>query len=205
MNRSFLPLSFLLFLLLPFCSGCRLWRSEAHVGREDLASLQVVASRCAYCRTYCQQASIRAEREGLFDAARLFAALASSQQVHELLYVSAIHHLGGTYRPPRHLILRLSSTSENLRHFLVEENYAEQIPIARFLERQNRYVARLMVRHAASENRARRLIDLLLLHPEADRSRHYQVCPRCGYLCSDRHPDLYCPQCMAPARRFHRF
>ena len=186
-------------------SGCGHAFPEPEAERTDLIALQEAAGCCAYARIFCLRASTRAESEGVLDAARLFAALAYSQQIHEHLYVAAIHHLGGSYHPSHRVVLRLAATPENLRTFLSTVNYAERAPISRLLEQKNRYAARLMVRHAASENRARHWVELLLLCSEPQGSSPYQVCPRCGYLSSSRYPDPYCPQCMASADRFRSF
>ncbi len=204
LRNIFFRTLFLLSVFL-FLSGCDYRLPEGDDELIVLDALQEAAACCAYGRIFCLRASSCAEEEGFVDAARLFAALAYSQQIHEHLYVAAIHHLGGSYHPSHRVVLRLAATPENLRTFLSTVNYAERAPISRLLEQKNRYAARLMVRHVASENRARHWVDLLLLSSEWQSSSCYQVCPRCGYLSSSRYPDPYCPQCMASADRFYCF
>ena len=128
----------ILSLLSIFClfSGCGHALPEPEAERTDLIALQEAAGCCAYARIFCLRASTRAESEGVLDAARLFAALAYSQQIHEHLYVAAIHHLGGSYHPSHRVVLRLAATPENLRTFLSTVNYAERAPISRLLEQK---------------------------------------------------------------------
>ncbi len=188
--------------LLPLMSGCEGRFFSERISMQDQQLLHEAACHCASCREFCSDAALQAESSFDHEAARLLAAMAASQHCFEQLYITAIDRLGAQYDPPCTDPPILGGVQDNLLRAQQAANYAQQAPIAHFLAADNRYVARLMIRHVATENRMCRLIDLLLYTTVPDTLRHYLVCPACGYLSADDHPDPYCPQCLISAEHF---
>lgn len=192
-----------LLLLLPGACGPESATGDAPL--RHLAELRGAMHHSLHCRHFCVAAARRAEDEGAREAARLLEAIASAQRVHEYLYRSALAAFGARAEVAVSQPLRLGSTEYNLRaaHRALEYRFAPAI--ATLLQSGNRYGARLMIRHAASENRMRSLIDRLLSRTEGSAMRHYALCPRCGYLTADPYRDPYCPQCLLSSNRFLEF
>lgn len=148
-------------------------------------------------------AARRARREGEVEAAALFAAVAASERVMQRHYAAALRNFGGGFRPPVRRVIYIASTSSNLRQLLGRASQPDFMAISQVLEEGNRYVARLMIRNAASQNRARRAAEQLLFSTRP--AACYRVCPACGYLSDEEHLDPYCPQCHLSQQRFLRF
>lgn len=150
-----------------------------------------------------EHASLRARREAEPEAAALFAAMAASERVLQRHYAAALRNFGGGFRPPVRRTLYIASTSSNLRWLLARASQPDFMAISQVLDEGNRYVARLMIRDAASQNRARRAAEQLLY--SSMRVSCYRVCPACGYLSDEEHADPFCPQCHLSQQRFLRF
>ena len=154
------------------------------------------------------RAARQAADEGWIGAERLFRALSYSEQVHELRFVEAILQLGGEYRPPRSLYVRVKSTEENLREAMRPTRLRHSLErvegIDRVIQEGNRYAARLLIRYAAADNRRLRILSSYRLVQEPE-PQHYLVCPRCGYLCEELFLDPFCPQCYLNSAYFKRF
>lgn len=176
--------------------------------RESLQQLDAGARSCQEGAEQYGRAARRAADEGLLGAERLFRALCYSEQVHELRFVEAILQLGGSYRPPTTLYVSIRSTAHNLQEAMIptrlRSHQSERSEIERVIREGNRYVARLLIRHAAADNRRRRLLKSYLRMENAA-AAHYLVCPRCGYLCEELFRDPYCPQCYLKGEYFRCF
>ncbi len=193
-----------LLLLLPPAS-CRLLSGVEHTAPSRSGELHDALCHSHHCRQLCLTAARRADEQGAREAARLFVAIASAQHIHEQLYRSALGARGGEFSIVDSLPFVAESAAQNLRAAHRELDYCFSAAIATLLESGNRYGARLMIRHAASENRMRRLIDLLLNSGDSAARRSYGLCPRCGFLTAAPYRDPYCPQCLLSESRFLEF
>lgn len=196
----------IMILLLLLLSACQEWDSRGEF-RESLQQLDAGAHSCQEGAEQYGRAARRAADEGLLGAERLFQALCYSEQVHASRFVEAILQLGGSYRPPTTLYVSIQSTAHNLQEAMLptrlRSREGERAEIERVIQEGNRYAARLLIRHAAADNRRRRLLRNYLLVEDA--TAHYLVCPRCGYLCEEIFQDPYCPQCFLKGAYFRRF
>ncbi len=153
-------------------------------------------------------AARQAASEDLPGAERLFRAMAHAERIQELGYVQAIRRLGGDYSPPARVVVRILTARRSMLRaldVLQQEDDEHSETIAGVLDEGNRYAARLLIRSAAAGNRSRRAVESYLQQEGDLETPVYLVCPRCGYLCDDRHSDPYCPQCHTDSRRFLRF
>ncbi len=196
----------MLLLLLLLCACQR--RDARGEFRESLLQLDAGARSCQEGAEQYARAARRAADEGFLGAERLFQALCYSEQVYELRFVEAILQLGGSYHPPTTLYVSIQSTAHNLQEAMLptrlRSREGERAEIERVIREGNRYAARLLIRHAAADNRRRRLLKSYLSVEDAA-TTHYLVCPRCGYLCEELFRDPYCPQCFLKGEYFRRF
>lgn len=155
-------------------------------------------------RQYGRFAEI-AEAERRPEAARLFRAIACSELLQEQNLAAAIHHLGGSYTPPKEMALYGGSTTNNLERCLAMERYRfdrhSDAGIRRAMSRGNRYAARLQVWAAANDLREIILLERLEEAPVES----FAVCPVCGNLYGSGHLDRYCPHCLTSGEEFIRF
>ncbi len=197
------PAAFLL-LLLAFAGGglfvsCGVAVDNASypLTRERLREGMAHCSACAVAYAAASKQAAEEEREVV---CRLFAAMARVEQIQANHYASALHMpLCAFCRydcPP-------AATERNLEAVLLAPAFVSPLAVREALDEGHRYAARLLIRHAASDNRLRRAVELLL--GGATDTSHYLVCPRCAYLCDDAHADPYCPQCLLAATAFSRF
>ena len=173
---------------------------------ESLAGLDEAARRCRISAGKLEAAARQAGREDLPGAERLLRALAQAERIQERSCVEAIRRLGGRYTPPTRIVVRIRTTRDNIERLRLSlrDDRTPTRAIDRAIAEGNRYAARLLIRSAAAENRRLRFVESYLQRGEQLTSA-YWVCPRCGYLCDDRHRDPYCPQCQTSGRRFLPF
>lgn len=185
-------------------AGCRPREVGVLRWRESIEHLNEGAQCCFRQAHLYDAAAKRAAREELHEAERLFAAMACVEQIQEQRFIEAIGRLGGGYTPPYRPRIYLYATHQNLLGVLYTPSPYGALEVEQVLAEGNRYAARLMVRHIASENRCRRAVEHYLHRGERS-SRHYAVCPVCGYLTDNDYPDPYCPQCGEHGERFRCF
>ncbi len=147
-----------------------------------------------------------AEAEHATGAAKLFHALAHSEQIHETNCAEAERRLGGRYAPPVRIVVFRRTTGDNLARALEKErgNYDRYRTgaIDSALSAGNRYAARIMIRIAAGDMRQAELLERFIARPDEG---GYTVCPDCGNVCTARHCDHYCPLCQAHEERYFRY
>lgn len=147
-----------------------------------------------------------AEAEHATGAAKLFHALAHSEQIHESNCAEAVRRLGGRYAPPVRIVVFRRTTGDNLARALEKErgNYDRYRTgaIDSALSAGNRYAARIMIRIAAGDMRQAELLERFIARPDEG---GYTVCPDCGNVCTARHCDHYCPLCQAHEERYFRY
>ena len=147
-----------------------------------------------------------AEAEHATGAAKLFHALAHSEQIHETNCAEAVRRLGGRYAPPVRIVVFRRTTGDNLARALEKErgNYDRYRTgaIDSALSAGNRYAARIMIRIAAGDMRQAELLERFIARPDEG---GYPVCPDCGNVCTARHCDHYCPLCQAHEERYFRY
>ncbi len=147
-----------------------------------------------------------AEAEHATGAAKLFHALAHSEQIHETNCAEAVRRLGGRYAPPVRIVVFRRTTGDNLARALEKErgNYDRYRTgaIDSALSAGNRYAARIMIRIAAGDMRQAELLERFIARPDEG---GYTVCPDCGNVCTARHCDHYCPLCQAHEERYFRY
>ncbi len=147
-----------------------------------------------------------AEAEHATGAAKLFHALAHSEQIHETNCAEAVRRLGGRYAPPVRIVVFRRTTGDNRARALEKErgNYDRYRTgaIDSALSAGNRYAARIMIRIAAGDMRQAELLERFIARPDEG---GYTVCPDCGNVCTARHCDHYCPLCQAHEERYFRY
>ena len=147
-----------------------------------------------------------AEAEHATGAAKLFHALAHSEQIHETNCAEAVRRLGGRYAPPVRIVVFRRTTGDNLARALEKErgNYDRYRTgaIDSALSAGNRYAARIMIRIAAGDMRQAELLERFIARPDEG---GYTVCPDCGNVCTARHCDHYCPLGQAHEERYFRY
>lgn len=119
-----------------------------------------------------------AEAEHATGAAKLFHALAHSEQIHENNCAEAVRRLGGRYAPPVRIVVFRRTTGDNLARALEKErgNYDRYRTgaIDSALSAGNRYAARIMIRIAAGDMRQAELLERFIARPDEG---GYTVCP----------------------------
>lgn len=207
-ERIILNLGMKIFLLILLLLGGCMAKREPSDHAISLRQLDAGAHSSSEGAEQYGRAALRAADEGQVEAERLFRALSYSEQVHELRFVEAILQLGGEYHPPQVLYVRVRSTEENLQEAMCPTRLRQPLQrvegIDRVIQEGNRYVARLLIRYAAADNRRLRLLSSYS-PGEISGQQHYLVCPRCGYLCEERFSDPFCPQCYLSEAYFKRF
>lgn len=147
-----------------------------------------------------------ADAEQATDEARLFRALARSEQVHEICCAEAARRLGGDYTPPAKVVVFHSRTSANLTRALDEElqNYDRYRTgcIERAVVAGNRYAALTMIRIAGGDMQQIELLDCAV---KGHVGHGYAVCPLCGNIFRAEHCPPYCPFCQSSEEQFIRF
>lgn len=138
--------------------------------------------------------------------ARLFRALARSEQVHEICCADAARRLGGHYTPPAKVVIFHSRTPANLTRALDEElqnyDYYRAGCIERAEAAGNRYAALTIIRIAGGDMQQIGLLDCAVRgHNGSD----YAVCPLCGNIFRAERCPPYCPFCQSPEEQFIRF
>ncbi len=127
-------------------------------------------------------------------AAKLFHALAHSEQIHETNCAEGRAAPRGRYAPPVRIVVFRRTTGDNLARALEKErgNYDRYRTgaIDSALSAGNRYAARIMIRIAAGDMRQAELLERFIARPDEG---GYTVCPDCGNVCTARHCDHYCP------------
>lgn len=147
-----------------------------------------------------------ADAEQATDEARLFRALARSEQVHEICCADAARRLGGHYTPPAKVVVFHSHTSANLTRALDEElqNYDRYRTgcIERAEVVENRYAALTIIRIAGGDMRQ---IELLDCATKQHNDNSYAVCPLCGNIFRIERCPPYCPFCQSSEEQFIQF
>ena len=150
-------------------------------------------------------------REGFKNIARLFRAIAFSEQIHATNHFKRLKHLDGGFLTVAHAPFGPGTTSRNLVHalmgekFEIDEMYPAYIAIA---EMQNEKDALLSLKwafesektHAELFKKAKELVDS---GKDLDDQPIY-VCEVCGYTVMGEAPDR-CPVCGAPLEKFKKF
>lgn len=197
----------LLLLLLPFVGGCYPRFTPLQADSVALRVVSYALQRALRLRDLSLRVADSAScTEG--PALALSRAIASAQELQIARYRTALSYYAAGGAPP--LLLTpptppFLSPEAGLRALLRVADQGLQAPFAPLRAGENRYLLRLLSRHAASDNRICALLEQLLGGSAATSPRHYLLCPRCGYLGSDRYPDPACPQCLLSASHFLRF
>lgn len=193
--------------------GCRALVRRHIAPRTDTVRLAVIADLKACCHRkhlndfrYTRYADI-ARRESRRQAEHLFRALAASSRIQERNCAKAVVRLGGTPLTDSLVPLTEADTDTHLERSIADERrQLERLDgrdIARALDADNRYAARLLIRAHASDLRHIRLMKECRLS-DAPLPR-YGVCPRCGTLYECHGTGFYCPHCYITEEQFLRF
>lgn len=152
-----------------------------------------------------------ASDENVYDAARLFRAMALSERVQEHNCSRAILRLGGSYLPPQKVVVFRGTTDDNLRRSIdYEERTLGEHPggaIERAMNAGNRYAARMLIWATADDLKNRALMQVCRFRRErkVPGGEGYVVCPTCGNLYDTAYCDPYCPFCLTAGQEFVRF
>ncbi|MHA1616722.1 MAG: rubrerythrin family protein [Candidatus Njordarchaeales archaeon] len=152
-----------------------------------------------------------AEKEGFPNVARLFRAVAFSEQVHAINHLKNLGHLKGGFLTVAHATFGPGNTSKNLElaimgeEYEVEEMYPIYIEIAKMqnekrAEMSFRWALESEKRHAELYRKAKETVDS---GKDAPFGKIY-VCGVCGYTVEGEVPDR-CPVCGAPKEKFKEF
>jgi rubrerythrin len=135
----------------------------------------------------------KAEEEEYPGIARLFRAVAESEQVH------AFNNL--------RLLGVVKDTETNLEESLAREEKVARVSYDRFIvdaEKEGEKAASIMFTYARDvEERHAKLYERALQHMAAEKVPDYFVCGVCGYVADEVVPEK-CPVCGAPPDRFFR-
>lgn len=152
-----------------------------------------------------------ADKEGFPNVARLFRAVAYSEQIHAHNHFKKLGHLDDGFVDVAHAPFGPGNTSRNLKHAIVgeeyeiEEMYPTYLEIAKMqgekqAEMSFKWAFESEKEHAKLFKRAKEAVDK---GKDAEFGPIY-VCEICGYTIEGEAPDR-CPICGAPIEKFKKF
>ena len=155
----------------------------------------------------------RTYHEGLYTGVVcLFRAVARAEEVHAANHVWALRRSGGTIHCESRSFL-VGTTLEQLKIALDSERYEGETMYPKFLEEAEAAKDALAIRtfhyalqaeksHAQLFSRAIELIDSAATDSWVTSTRHFFVCPACGFVSEERDRNLKCPVCAGLQRWF---
>jgi len=152
-----------------------------------------------------------ADKEGFKNVARLFRAVAFSEQVHAINHLKKLEHLKDGFVTVAHAPFGPGNTSKNLElaimgeEFETEEMYPAYLEIAklqgeRMAEMSFKWAFESEKEHAKLFRRAKEAVD----KGEDAPFKGIYVCEICGYTVEGERPDR-CPICGASGEKFREF
>ncbi|MHA1609133.1 MAG: rubrerythrin family protein [Candidatus Njordarchaeales archaeon] len=152
-----------------------------------------------------------AEKEGFPNVARLFRAVAFSEQVHAINHFKLLRHLKDGFLTVAHAPFGPGNTSKNSElaimgeEYEIEEMYSVYLEVAKFqgekrAEMSFKWALESEKKHAELYKKAKEFVDS---GKDAPFGKIY-VCEICGYTVEGEVPDR-CPICGAPRDRFKEF
>jgi len=133
----------------------------------------------------------KADKEGYPQIAKLFRAIARSEEIHGMRSLKQLDEVG--------------STEENLRSSFESETNVAQVAYDRFVkmasELGDQTAVNLFSQARDVEETHAKLYKAALSHLAEDRDPRYFVCTVCGFISDGTVPDK-CPVCSAPNEQF---
>jgi rubrerythrin len=151
----------------------------------------------------------QAQREERHQAARLFRAIAFSEDAQCRQCQEAIENLGGEFITPIALERDIASTQENiLRATKLKDSHrtTKAYPmLLKSIASGNRYVTRILIWCDADDAHQITLLSTQQILTDSITAGYYYVCPKCGYITEGVLATPICPQCKTKERYFARF
>lgn len=151
----------------------------------------------------------QAQREEKHQAARLFRAIAFSEDAQCRQCQEAIKNLGGEFITPIALERNIASTQENIhRATKLKDSHrtTKAYPmLLKSIASGNRYVTRILVWCDADDAHQITLLSTQHILEDSLTAGYYYVCPKCGYISEGSVATPICPQCKTKEREFARF
>ena len=204
---SIIPLTISIALI--FLFGCQKTSDEKNEVKSAITAenLQTAYSKEVNRHKMYMAFSARAEKDKMKQIARLYRAIARSEEIHSLCNLKLLHSLGVDSKPPVDEYITVGTTPQTLKMALSMEDieygtmYKNMIRCAE-VERHADCV-KLLKAIQDAESKHAELLRYAIYKGKEMPALQYSVCNECGYLMTTEQTDE-CPVCKAKRETFEK-